>query len=36
MLQLLNIHEAIPGHYVQLIANKSKSLTKTIFGSGAG
>ena len=35
-LQLLNIHEAIPGHYVQLIhANKSKSLAKAIFGSGA-
>ena len=35
MLQLLNIHEAIPGHYVQLLhANKSKSLAKTIFGSG--
>ena len=36
MLQLLNIHEAIPGHYVQLVhANKSKSLVKTIFGNGA-
>ena len=36
MLQLLNIHEAIPGHYVQLLhANKSKSLVKTIFGNGA-
>ena len=32
MLQLLNIHEAIPGHYVQLLhANKSKSLVKTHF-----
>ena len=36
MLQLLNIHEAIPGHFVQLMhANKSKSLAKTIFGNGA-
>ena len=36
MLQLLNIHEAIPGHYVQLVhANKSKSLVKSIFGNGA-
>jgi len=36
MLQLLNIHEAIPGHYVQLVhANKSKSLVKSIFGNEA-
>ena len=36
MLQLLNIHEAIPGHFVQLMhANKSKSLAKTIFANGA-
>jgi len=36
MLQVVNIHEAIPGHYVQLMhANKSKSLVKSIFGSGA-
>jgi hypothetical protein len=36
MLQVLNIHEAIPGHYVQLVhANKSKSLVKAIFGNGA-
>ncbi|WP_214071357.1 DUF885 domain-containing protein [Mucilaginibacter sp. dw_454] len=35
-LQILCIHEAIPGHYVQLIyANKSPSLIKSIFGSGA-
>jgi uncharacterized protein (DUF885 family) len=36
MLPILNIHEAIPGHYVQLIyANKSPSLVKSIFGNGA-
>jgi uncharacterized protein (DUF885 family) len=36
MLPVLNIHEAIPGHYVQLIyANRSPSLIKAIFGNGA-
>ena len=36
ILQILNIHEAIPGHYTQLIyANKSPSLVKSIFGNGA-
>ncbi len=36
MLQILNIHEAIPGHYVQLLhANKSPSKIKTLFGNGA-
>ena len=36
ILQILNIHEAIPGHYVQLIhANKSASVIKTVFGNGA-
>lgn len=36
MLQILNIHEAIPGHYVQLIySNQSPSLVKSIFGNGA-
>ena len=36
MLQILNIHEAIPGHYTQLIhANKSPSLIKSILGNGA-
>jgi uncharacterized protein (DUF885 family) len=36
MLQILNIHEAVPGHYVQLIyANKSPSLIKTVLGNGA-
>lgn len=35
-LQILNIHEAIPGHYTQLMhANKSKSLVKSLFGNGA-
>lgn len=36
ILQILNIHEAIPGHYTQLVyANKSPSLIKAIFGNGA-
>jgi len=36
ILQILNIHEAIPGHYVQLMhANKSPSIIKTIFENGA-
>jgi len=36
MLQLLNIHEAIPGHYVQFVhANKTNSLVKSLFGNGA-
>jgi len=36
ILQILNIHEAIPGHYAQLVyANKSPSLVKSIFGNGA-
>jgi uncharacterized protein (DUF885 family) len=36
MLPILNIHEAIPGHYVQLVyANRSPSLIKSIFGNGA-
>jgi len=36
MLQILNIHEAIPGHYTQLMnANRSPSLVKTLFGNGA-
>lgn len=35
-LQFLCIHEAIPGHYVQLVyANKSPSLIKSVFGNGA-
>lgn len=36
MLQILNIHEAIPGHYAQLVyANQSPSLIKSLFGNGA-
>jgi uncharacterized protein (DUF885 family) len=36
ILQILNIHEAIPGHYAQLVyANKSPSIIKAIFGNGA-
>jgi len=35
-LQILNIHEAIPGHYTQLVyANKASSLIKSIFGNNA-
>ena len=34
--QILNIHEAVPGHYVQLVyANKSPSKIKALFGNGA-
>ncbi|MDN3919165.1 DUF885 domain-containing protein [Roseateles violae] len=36
VLQILNIHEAIPGHYLQLLhANKSPSKVKALFGNGA-
>lgn len=36
ILPILNIHEAVPGHYLQLVyANKSPSLIKTLFGNGA-
>ena len=36
ILQILNIHEAIPGHYTQLVyANQSPSLIKSILGNGA-
>ncbi|MDX5346188.1 MAG: DUF885 domain-containing protein [Hymenobacteraceae bacterium] len=35
-LQILNIHEAIPGHYTQLVySNRSPSIIKAILGSGA-
>ena len=35
MLQLLTIHEAVPGHYLQgVYANRSSSLPRTIFQSG--
>lgn len=34
-LQILNIHEAIPGHYLQLVyANRTPSLVKSLFGNG--
>ena len=36
VLQVLNIHEGIPGHYTQLLhANKSPSLVKSLLGNGA-
>jgi len=36
ILQILNIHEAIPGHYAQLVyANQAPSLVKSVFGNGA-
>ena len=35
MLQLLTIHEAVPGHYLQgVYANESTSLPRTVFQSG--
>lgn len=35
ILQILNIHEAIPGHYTQLVySNQSPSIIKAIFGNG--
>ena len=36
ILQILNIHEAIPGHYTQLVYNnQSPSLIKSILGNNA-
>ncbi|RZL38449.1 MAG: DUF885 domain-containing protein [Rubrivivax sp.] len=36
ILQILNIHEAIPGHYTQLVyANKAPGKVKALFGNGA-
>jgi uncharacterized protein (DUF885 family) len=36
LLQILNIHEAIPGHYTQLVySNQSPSIIKAILGNGA-
>ena len=36
ILQILDIHEAIPGHYTQLVyANQSPSLIKSLMGNGA-
>ncbi|MDT4947328.1 MAG: hypothetical protein QOH14_4061 [Pseudonocardiales bacterium] len=35
MLQLLVIHEAVPGHYLQgVYANRSRSVARSVFGSG--
>ena len=34
-LQILNIHEAIPGHYTQLVySNRAPSLVKSVFSNG--
>ena len=36
ILQILNIHEAIPGHYTQLVySNQSPSLIKALFGNSS-
>lgn len=36
ILQILNIHEGIPGHYTQLVyGNQSPSIIKSILGNGA-
>lgn len=36
IMQILNIHEAIPGHYTQLVySNQSPSLIKSLFGNNA-
>ena len=36
VLQIMSIHEAVPGHYTQSVhANKSKSVIKSVFGDGA-
>jgi uncharacterized protein (DUF885 family) len=36
ILQILNIHEAIPGHYTQLVySNKAPSIIKAILGNGS-
>ncbi|MBV8252542.1 MAG: DUF885 domain-containing protein [Chitinophaga sp.] len=36
IMQILDIHEAIPGHYTQLVyANQSPSLIKSLMGNGA-
>jgi uncharacterized protein (DUF885 family) len=36
IMQILNIHEAIPGHYTQLVyANKSPGIIKAILGNNA-
>jgi uncharacterized protein (DUF885 family) len=36
IIQILSIHEAVPGHYVQgVYANRSPSIIKAVFGNGA-
>lgn len=36
ILEILNIHEAVPGHYTQLVySNQSPSIIKSVFGNGA-
>jgi uncharacterized protein (DUF885 family) len=36
VLQILCIHEALPGHYTQLVyANRSPSIIKSVFGNGS-
>jgi uncharacterized protein (DUF885 family) len=36
ILQILNIHEAVPGHYTQLVySNQTPSIIKSILGNGA-
>ncbi|GAA3988270.1 DUF885 domain-containing protein [Mucilaginibacter dorajii] len=36
IIQILSIHEAVPGHYVQgVYANKAPSMIKSVFGNGA-
>ncbi|MFT7722782.1 MAG: DUF885 domain-containing protein [Roseateles sp.] len=36
ILQILNIHEAIPGHYTQLVyANQAPGKVRALFGSGS-
>ena len=36
ILQILNIHEAVPGHYTQLVySNQSPSIIKSVLGNGA-
>ena len=35
VMQLINIHEAIPGHYAQLVqSNQSPNIIKSVFGNG--
>lgn len=35
-LQILNMHEGIPGHYVQIVySNKSPSIIKSVFANGS-